>query len=283
MSAIVQMPVAAAADREPVIIAKRICFVPVPQPGTIVCCKFPQAYSCVAVEELVDPSALATEGANSPANLTMVLVPSDAAAKRTGLAEDWTARGAAVPTISVAAGAQKIKWCPGRAVVQAPTAALEHAQNALVAFAFYEGELRRLEEGLGGHDTQARADIARAQVIRFRDRRHWRRLTELSELFWRMRFDHSRIAADLAALPRGFPTETKQLITRLLDQVDIEARLEAVSDQLEACEDLYDGATDRIAEYRWFFGSSWLEASIVVLLLIEIGLLSAELYFTHLK
>jgi len=71
-------------------------------------------------------------------------------------------------------------------------------------------------------------------------------------------------------------------MTRLLDEALVEARLEAASNRLEAFEDLYEGATDRIADYRWYLSSEWLEVGIIFLLLAEIVLLGFELY-RHLK
>jgi hypothetical protein len=276
----------AVADPRGAVVAKRISFVSEPPQGARVCREFARAYSRTAIEEVLDAAALSADRASplSAEDLTVLLIPVDAAAEGAKLSEAWIAEdGAAAATLSVAVGAQRIKWRPGRAIVQGPAASFDRTLEALTGFAFYEGELRRLEEALDEHEAQTQADVARAQVIRFRDRSHWRRLTELSERFWRMRLVYARLASDLAGAPRGLPPETKQLINRLLDQADVAARLEAVSDRLEACEDLYDGATDRIAEYRWFVASLWLETSIVVLLLIEIGLLSAELYLVHFK
>jgi len=121
------------------------------------------------------------------------------------------------------------------------------------------------------------------RLIRFGDRKYWRRLTEMDELFWRLRLRHTRLAADLAAVPRCRPPEVKELMTQLLDQAGISARLEAASVRLETYKDLYEGATDRIAERHWFIVSTWLEIGIVALLLIEIVLLLAELYSVYIK
>jgi hypothetical protein len=58
--------------------------------------------------------------------------------------------------------------------------------------------------------------------------------------------------------------------------------MEAASNRLEAFEDLYEGATDRIADYRWYRSGEWLEVGIIFLLLVEIALLGFEIY-RHLK
>jgi len=56
-------------------------------------------------------------------------------------------------------------------------------------------------------------------------------------------------------------------------------RLDGFCERLESCEDLYEGASDRLADFRWYMGGHLLEVSIVVLLLIEVALIGMELYF----
>ena len=55
-------------------------------------------------------------------------------------------------------------------------------------------------------------------------------------------------------------------------------RLEAFNDRLEACEELYEGAVDRITDYRWYEKGLLLEVAIVVLLSIEAALLAFDFY-----
>jgi uncharacterized Rmd1/YagE family protein len=56
-------------------------------------------------------------------------------------------------------------------------------------------------------------------------------------------------------------------------RADIEARLEALNDRLETIEDLYEGAIDRITDYRNYRKGSFLEIAIIVLLGLEVALL----------
>jgi len=46
------------------------------------------------------------------------------------------------------------------------------------------------------------------------------------------------------------PPACRSVIRRLIARVTVEDRLEAVSARLEACEDLYEGAVDRIVEQK---------------------------------
>lgn len=250
------------------------------------CREFPQAYSCVAVEEALDPAALPVNGecTGKVGNLTVLLIPSDATSGAAQLSKRWlTEDGAAATILSVTVGAQTLRWGGGRAVVQGPSAVLERALEALTGFTFYESELRCIEQALNEHEAQAHADVARAQVIHIRDRKHWRRMTKSGEFFWRLHLRQTRLAADLAAVPRDLPPEMKTLMAQLLDQADISTRLEAASARLGAHKDFYDSATDRIAERHWFVCSAWLEITIVVLLLIEVALLFVEFYSVYIK
>jgi hypothetical protein len=65
---------------------------------------------------------------------------------------------------------------------------------------------------------------------------------------------------------------------RLRRQARVADRLEWFSERLEAMEDLYEGAHDRVSDYRWFLHGQILEIGIVVLLLAEVVLMALELH-----
>lgn len=58
----------------------------------------------------------------------------------------------------------------------------------------------------------------------------------------------------------------------------IPERLEAAGDRLEALEDLYEGAVDRINDHRYWRDGHRLEVGIIVILLIECAMIFADLY-----
>ena len=70
-------------------------------------------------------------------------------------------------------------------------------------------------------------------------------------------------------------------MSRLRARADVADRLESFNDRLEACEELYEGAVDRITDYRWYEKGLLLEVAIVILLAIEAVLLSWEFYHRH--
>jgi hypothetical protein len=71
-------------------------------------------------------------------------------------------------------------------------------------------------------------------------------------------------------------------MARLLSKADVEARLSEINDRLEAMEDLYEGANDRVADYRWYRNGHLLEIGIIILLLVEVVLMSGDMYIRYL-
>jgi hypothetical protein len=215
----------------------------------------------------------------------VAFVPRGANGDWSRAADEWLAappRPDAVPAVEVAEGDDKVRWRPGRAVVQARPDRRADVLAALAEFAFYEAELRALEAAVEAHEAQAQQDSAIAHKVRQRDRKNWPRVAATIEQLTRLRLDHARLAPRLAKGSRALPPEARRLVTRLLRKADASARLAAVGDRLEALEDLYEGANDRVADYRWYRNGHRIEVLIVVLLVIEAVVMSFELYLHHL-
>ena len=149
-----------AAGRNQAIVARRIRFFPEPPPGAKVLRTFQQPRPCVAVEETIELAELPAQGAwPEPIDqFTAVLIPPEAVSEGKKLSEDWMAAPdncEAVSTIAFALGGQKIQWRPGRLLVQGSQEAFEGILEAVVDFAFYEGELRTLEHEIERREAQA--------------------------------------------------------------------------------------------------------------------------------
>jgi hypothetical protein len=284
MNTRLQAPNVAAVGRGPAAVFRRVRFVSEAPAGAKVVRQFCEPRRCAAIEEPLDLSAVSTDSGISASaeDLTVALLPADAAGEAASLNERWMENRDMARAAYAISGAQRIAWQPGRAIVQGSAAGLERGLDVLTVFAFYEGELRRLERALDDSEEHAQDDIARAHMIRLRDRTHWRRFGALSEHFCRLRLRYLLLAPRLAASHRMHP-ESRQIMVRLLEQADIADRLEAVSGRLEAYGDLYQGAVDRIMEYRWYLGGHWLEIGIIVLLLLEFCVMSVDLYLLHLR
>jgi hypothetical protein len=277
-----------AAGRHQAIVARRIRFFPEAPPGANVLRTFRQPRPCVAVEEAIDLAELPAQSAwpEPIDHFTAVLIPPGAISEGRKLSEDWMAAPdncEAISTIAFGWNSQKIQWRPGRLLVQGSREAFEGILKAVVDFTFYEGELRTLEHEIEEREAQAQADVRLAHRIRLSDRKHWGRIGEMIEHFYLMRVTYARLEPQLAIASRTLPGDVRQVMSRLLDEAEVSDRLEGASNRLEACEDIYEGANDRIAEYRWYIGGQWLEVTIVVLLIVEVALLVTELSLRHWK
>ena len=266
-----------AAGRRQAIVAKRIRFFPQPPPGAKVLRTFQQPRPCVAVEEAIELAELPAQSAwPEPVDqFTAVLIPREAVPEGRKLSEDWMAAPdncEAVSTIAFAWNGQKIQWRPGRLLAQGSPEAFEGILQAVVDFAFYEGELRTFELEINRREAQAQADVRLAHRIRFSDRKHWRRIGEMIEHFYLMRLAYARLEPQLTIASRTLPDDAREVMSRLMDETEVSDRLEGASNRLEACEDIYEGANDRIAEYRWYIEGHWLEIIIIAILMAEIGL-----------
>lgn len=266
-----------AAGRNQAIVAKRIRFSPQARPGAKVLRTFQHPRPCVAVEEAMELGELPAKSAwPEPVDqFIAVLIPREAGAEAKKLSEEWMAapdNSEAVSTIAFAWNGQKIQWRPGRLLVQGSSEAFEGILEAVVDFAFYEGELRTFELEINRREAQAQADVRLAHRIRLSDRKHWGRIGEMIEHFYLMRLAYARLEPQLTIASRTLPSDAREVMSRLFDETEVSDRLEAASNRLEACEDIYEGANDRIAEYKWYIEGHWLEIAIIAILLAEIGL-----------
>ena len=165
----------------------------------------------------------------------------------------------------------KASWQPARSVL--PAKGVDTLLPALIDFAFYEAELRRLEQAILPHQATADADVSLAYNIRESDRSQWARLYKTMEELYRLRLQFARLEPHLYSVDRTLPLAARRLFNRLCVKAKIEARLEALNDRMETIEDLYEGACDRITDYRNYRKGSLLEIGIIVLLGLEVVLL----------
>ena len=147
----------------------------------------------------------------------------------------------------------------------------------LADFAFYEAELRRLELALPEFEAAAAIDAAFAYRIDDVDGDRWPRFGQTMERLAGMRLTFARLEPRLGRASPSLPVEGRRAFTRLSARAGVADRLAGLSDRLEACEDLYEGAVDRVTDHRWWRKGHRLEGIIVVLLAIEGAQLAAEL------
>jgi hypothetical protein len=248
---------------------RRLRFVPDAPPGSVVRRTFTQPRSTTAVEVLMTPADLPAASDSNPTDQCWVVLAEEPIRHL----DDWLGG----PAIVVEWKDISIRWRPGRAIVRAPAGRHDEVLAALAEFAFHEGELRAIEAAVESQEPQARADVPLATRVRRQDRRHWKRLGDTLEQLTHHRLTVARLGPRLTKPSRELTPEDRRLVNGLLRRADVPARLKALDGRLEALEDLYDGAVDRIADFRWYHGGHRLETIIILLLLLEAVLMSAEL------
>src|SRR5262245_15065462 len=272
----------------PPAVVRRIRFVTEVPSGARVRRQFRQPRACLAVEEVAGPGDHPgrAKWPEPTDHFDAVFVPEGAGPGWHTLGEEWLAppdHPEAEPAVAVECDGMAVRWRPGRALVLGRVQDPEALLDALTAFTFYEGELRLLERNLEVREADALADVGRAYKIRFRDRKHWPRFVLMIEELSRMRLTYARLEPRLAGGWRTLARGPRRLLSRLLRKANVAARLKAFGDRLEVCEDLYEGASDRVADYRWYVGGNWLEIGIIFLLSLEVVLMGVEIYLRSLE
>ncbi len=261
--------------------ARHIRFAPSLAPGKVRR-EFHQPRNCMAVEEPLHLHDVpAAKVWPEPAEQLVVLCFSQKpSAEWRRFIDQWLTApepAEAPRPIVITANGTMIQWRPGRAVIVAKEDSQEDLLAALTDFAFYEGELRGLETALRGGEADAHADVQRAYRIRLRDVGHWSRFTQLIQRCYDMRLTFAQLEPRLLKGARNLPDAAHGWFARLLRKAHLESRLEEFSDRLEACEDLYEGASDRVSDFLGYFYGHVLEVIIVALLLAEVALVAVEL------
>lgn len=274
------------ADVQP-IAAKQICFVKEAPAGTKPIRKFKQPRDAVAIEADGPLSPMSEASAEQIAaepidRCWIIFTPKNYHNEKLTAVQEWTdnvgERGVSSPLIVVQDNGAVVRWRPGMALVQCRQERRQEIVAALAEFAFYEGELRELEAALEGHEAQARADVSIAYQIQSRDQKHWIRFRQAIEYFSRIRLTYARLEPVLVKGSRGLPVPSRRIVSSLFREADVEDRLEALNNRLEVLEDLYEGANDRVADFRSYRNGALLEIVITSLLLVETIIIALDLY-----
>ena len=262
----------------PAVTAVRITFGDVPSTSDApVVRAFTDPRPAAAVATAVDPAGLAAPAAwPEPTDTLHVLC----CVTRQSTSAAWLARpdGADAPRpTEIKLDGGLLRWRPGRAVMEGRVARADDVIAGLTDFAFYEAELRGLEAALPPLESAAAGDVPFAYAVDDAGRPHWPRFKRTIEQLAALRLTFARLEPRLGRASRSLPPDGRRTFARLCARANVEDRLEAFSDRLEACEDLYEGAVDRVTDHRWWQKGHRLEAVIVGLLAVEGLQLAMEL------
>jgi hypothetical protein len=258
--------------------AWRICFAAQAPADARVLRRFVDPIAVVAHVEPVSVADLSSirEDSNAGDELYVVHVANPKSLPAPAVGMSWLGESDGSPlTVPLEDG--RLHWRPGRALIEGYIKAPEELLPALAEFSFSEGQLRKLEGELRPFEASAPADTALAYHIRQGDKVQWSRLYRATEQLALLRLSAARMEPRAFCPPRDLPAASRRVVARLAARADIEDRLDALSARLEACEDLYEGAVDRITDHGWASKGNRLEIAIVALLILEAVLLIAEL------
>ena len=148
----------------------------------------------------------------------------------------------------------------------------------MIEFAFYEGELRKLESELEADWQTAEADTRLTHSVdpaALAQQSHVDVLTQRTAL---RRIRLARLGPCLERPSIALAGPARRLASELATQAEVVDRLGWVDDRLEVFEELYELANDRLTEFRYFLREYRLELWIIVLLVAEVVVMGAELW-----
>ena len=191
-------------------------------------------------------------------------------------AASWLAQAAETPPLLARADQIQVAWCPGRVTIMSPPAQAAAALDAVVDFAYFEYQLRGLEQELAAAWPAVEMDSPLAYKISQVDASRDLVIGERMRQVLARRLRHARIEPHLSRPPVRFIPLLAELGITLREVARCEERAATADGQIEVQEYIYEMASQRLGEYRHARQSILLEAIIVGLLAAEVGLLLYE-------
>jgi hypothetical protein len=195
-----------------------------------------------------------------------------------GFAErlEKTSEPGAPPPVYVKYRGVELTWRPGSAMLQCDSEQAESLLSAVVEFAHYECELRRIE----GEIADSWADLERDKGLAFEvtpaDLKRSGIVGARMNQVLQRRIRLARIGPHLYEPEASLPAASQKLGEELREKARTEARLETVDAQIEVFEDIYEMSGQRMGEYRAARQEHVLEWIIIVLLAAEMLLMLAQ-------
>ena len=191
-----------------------------------------------------------------------------------------TGTGEAVAVIAVKAEDALVLWRPGRATIQASTERIGPALLALAEFAFFEGQLRRLEAETANAWPEARGDVPLTYHVGQAELALDASVGQRAGHVFDRRIRCVRIEPHLYTPAATLPPLAQQVGEALREKAGVEDRLESLDGKTEVFEYIYELAGQRMSDYTHFRRGIFLEVMIVVFLAFEVGLMMVECFLT---
>jgi hypothetical protein len=161
-------------------------------------------------------------------------------------------------------------------VLQCDPEQTEPLLSALAEFAYYEGELRRIETEIVGAWAELEQDKGLAFAVTKADLKRSEAVGGRMSRALERRIKMARIEPHLYEPDAGLPAAGRKLGEELREKARIESRLETVDAQVEVFENIYEMSGQRMGEFRAAAEEHVLEWIIIVLLAGELLLLLVQ-------
>lgn len=171
----------------------------------------------------------------------------------------------------------EVQWRPGLAVIHAPPERAEPMLEALVEFAYFEGELRRLEGEIVDFWPEVEGTHPLAYEVKKNDPELFETVGQRMGSALERRSRYARIEPHLCWPPAHLPEAAQELGELLRDEARVEDRLEVVDGQLEVHENVFELSSQRISDYRLSREGYILEMIIIIVLVAESLLILGEI------
>jgi hypothetical protein len=169
----------------------------------------------------------------------------------------------------------RVLWSLRRAAVFGAPEQFDDALPALAALSF-------LAQGVSSLESEARAvfaglerDAGLTHAVGASDLARQGHVDAMTRRGWRLRTGQIALTR-LAERPCEMTPAALRLFRELALQISLEERLAALEDMIECIQDLYESATDRLTEFRYFHTEYRVEILILIVLLAELLLLARD-------
>jgi hypothetical protein len=191
---------------------------------------------------------------------------------------EWMEKGddSSAPPVYVKVRGVELMWRPGRMLLQCDSEQTESLLAAVLEFAHYEYELRRIEDEIANTWAELEQDKTLAFSVTPADLERDTVVGERMNRALQRRIRFARIEPHLYEASVSLTAGGRKLGEELREKSRIEARLETVDAQLEVFEGIYEMSGQRMGEYRAARQEHVLEWIIIVLLAAEMLLLLVQ-------
>lgn len=185
-------------------------------------------------------------------------------------AEAWMAHDGTAPA-EIAVRSTRVLWRPGRAVCFGPPADAEDVIAGLLHFALAERALSALEADVEAQWPAWQQDIALTHGVGRRELARQRHVNAMTAAAHGQRLRFVRLEAALETPRAALPPIGRRVFGELVLQAEALSRLRALDDAIEAGQELYDTANDRLLEYSYFRREYVIEILILIVLLVDLA------------